>query len=145
MGEEGACDRTDVDERRDRDRGLTIHLSLSLLSLSPPQTGDCTTSRYRGVTKHRRSGRWESHIWVAAKGKQIYLGGYELEEHAASAYDVARIKIKGLAAKTNFGLDKYDKLMPVLEEVSFDDLVTAVRRQSQVSMKPGHHTRARAH
>lgn len=95
------------------------------------KTGDCTTSRYRGVTKHRRSGRWESHIWVAAKGKQIYLGGYELEEHAASAYDVARIKIKGLAAKTNFGLDKYDKLMPVLEEVSFDDLVTAVRRQSQ--------------
>ena len=45
----------------------------------------------------------------------------------------------------NFGLDKYDKLMPVLKEVSFDDLVTAVRRQSQVSMKPGHHTRARAH
>ena len=35
MGEEGACDRTDVDERRDRDRGLTIHLSLSLFSLSP--------------------------------------------------------------------------------------------------------------
>ena len=26
------------------------------------RAGECTTSRYRGVTKHRRSGRWESHI-----------------------------------------------------------------------------------
>jgi len=92
---------------------------------------DCTTSRYRGVTKHRRSGRWESHIWVAAKGKQIYLGGYELEEHAASAYDVARLKIKGRAARTNFDMSKYEEILPYLEVVTFDDLVTAVRRQSQ--------------
>lgn len=95
------------------------------------KTDDCTTSRYRGVTKHRRSGRWESHIWVAAKGKQIYLGGYELEEHAASAYDVVRLKIKGRAAKTNFDQIKYDEVMSYLELVPFDDLVTAVRRQSQ--------------
>jgi hypothetical protein len=24
--------------------------------------------RFRGVTKHRRSGRWEAHIWVKASG-----------------------------------------------------------------------------
>jgi len=92
---------------------------------------DCTTSRYRGVTKHRRSGRWESHIWVAEKGKQVYLGGYELEEHAASAYDVAGLKVKGARARTNFSLDKYKELLSYLNQVSFDELVLAVRRQSQ--------------
>lgn len=32
---------------------------------------DCTgrSSRYRGVTKHRRSGRWEAHIWVKDIGR----------------------------------------------------------------------------
>ncbi len=75
--------------------------------------------------------RWEAHIWckdigrqvnTQMKGKltgrpcrlslpylcsrrQVYLGGYEKEEHAAEAYDVAVLKVKGLtvgASKINF-------------------------------------------
>ena len=60
------------------------------------------SSRFRGVTKHRRSGRWEAHIWIKDIGRQVYLGGYENEEHAAEAYDVAAIKCKGRRVKTNF-------------------------------------------
>lgn len=41
------------------------------------------SSKYRGVTKHRRSGRWEAHIWVKELGRQVYLGGYEEEIQAA--------------------------------------------------------------
>jgi len=37
------------------------------------------SSRFRGVTKHRRSGRWEAHIWIKEMGRQVYLGGYEKE------------------------------------------------------------------
>ena len=37
-----------------------------------------TTSRFRGVTHHCRTQRWEAHIWEA--GKQIYLGGFSGEE-----------------------------------------------------------------
>ena len=33
------------------------------------------TSKFKGVTKHRRSGRWEAHVWVREEGKQAYLGG----------------------------------------------------------------------
>lgn len=46
--------------------------------------------------------RWESHIWVKELGRQVYLGGYEHEEHAAEAYDVAALKCKGFRVKTNF-------------------------------------------
>lgn len=65
------------------------------------------TSKFRGVTKHRRSGRWEAHIWIG-KGvnKQIYLGGYEKEEHAAEAYDMAALKTKGFETPTNFSKDR---------------------------------------
>ena len=27
--------------------------------------------------------RWEAHLWVKELGRQVYLGGYEAEEHAA--------------------------------------------------------------
>lgn len=34
------------------------------------------SSQYRGVTRHRRSGRWEAHLWVKALGRQV--GGISL-------------------------------------------------------------------
>eukprot|EP01025_Chloroclados_australasicus_P062227 TRINITY_DN8172_c0_g1_i2.p1 TRINITY_DN8172_c0_g1~~TRINITY_DN8172_c0_g1_i2.p1 ORF type:complete len:621 (-),score=81.37 TRINITY_DN8172_c0_g1_i2:249-2111(-) len=89
------------------------------------------SSRYRGVTKHRRSGRWEAHIWVKSIGRQVYLGGYNVEEHAAEAYDVAAIKCKGPKVKTNFNISKYKDLLEYMDNVSLDELVMAVRRQSQ--------------
>lgn len=46
--------------------------------------------------------RWEAHIWVKELGRQVYLGGYEHQEHAAEAYDVAALKCKGFRVKTNF-------------------------------------------
>ena len=51
--------------------------------------------------------RWEANIWMG-KGlnKQIYLGGFEREELAAEAYDVAALKFKGLNAATNFGAER---------------------------------------
>ena len=71
-------------------------------SAAPAAGPTSRSSKYRGVTKHRRSGRWEAHIWVKDLGRQVYLGGYEHEEHAAEAYDVAALKCKGCRVKTNF-------------------------------------------
>jgi hypothetical protein len=42
--------------------------------------------------QHRRSGRYEAHVWVKATGKQLYLGGFEREEYAAEAFDIASLK-----------------------------------------------------
>ena len=52
-------------------------------------------------------GRWEAHLWVKELGRQVYLGGYENEEHAAEAYDVAALKCKGPRVRTNFPLSRY--------------------------------------
>ncbi|RWV91112.1 hypothetical protein GW17_00046629 [Ensete ventricosum] len=48
------------------------------------------SSQYRGVTFYRRTGRWESHIWLADAsdcGKQVYLGGFDTA-HAAARYAI---------------------------------------------------------
>ena len=88
------------------------------------------SSKFRGVTKHRRSGRYEAHVWVRDTGKQLYLGGYAAEAFAAEAFDIAALKCKGSKAKLNFPLSRYDALRPFLQQVSLDELVMAIRRQS---------------
>lgn len=103
------------------------------LALGP--NGKQRSSQYRGVTKHKRSGRWEAHIWVKETGKQMYLGGYEKEEHAAEAYDVAAMKCKGTKGarkvKLNFPASKYSELDSFMQSVGLEELVMAIRRQSQ--------------
>lgn len=47
-------------------------------------------------------------------GRQVYLGGYEHEEHAAEAYDVAALKCKGFKVKTNFDIDRQGSTMLML-------------------------------
>lgn len=60
--------------------------------------GGTFTSIYRGVTKHRLTGRYEAHYWDAqfkrekvgtggrTRGRQVYLGGYQTELEAAKSY-----------------------------------------------------------
>lgn len=96
-----------------------------------PKKSTKSSSKYRGVTQHARSGRYEAHIWVKEIQKQMYLGGYEHEEHAAEAYDIAALKSKGRTTKTNFSLDKYRELLDCIDRMTLDELVMAVRRQSQ--------------
>jgi AP2-like factor (euAP2 lineage) len=40
-------------------------------------------------------------------GKQLYLGGFDSEEQAALAYDIAAVKCRQLDAVTNYPLENY--------------------------------------
>lgn len=96
------------------------------------------TSIYRGVTRHRWTGRYEAHLWdnscrregQARKGRQVYLGGYDKEEKAARAYDLAALKYWGPTATTNFPISNYGKELEEMKLVTKQEFIASLRRKS---------------
>ncbi|KAA0060433.1 AP2-like ethylene-responsive transcription factor AIL6 [Cucumis melo var. makuwa] len=93
------------------------------------------TSIYRGVTRHRWTGRYEAHLWdnscrregQARKGRQ---GGYDKEEKAARAYDLAALKYWGPTATTNFPVSNYAKELEEMKLVTKQEFIASLRRKS---------------
>ncbi|XP_024975140.1 AP2-like ethylene-responsive transcription factor ANT [Cynara cardunculus var. scolymus] len=96
------------------------------------------TSQYRGVTRHRWTGRYEAHLWdnsckkegQSRKGRQVYLGGYDMEEKAARAYDLAALKYWGPATHINFPLENYEQEVVEMKNMSRQEYVAHLRRRS---------------
>ncbi|KAI4328125.1 hypothetical protein L6164_020507 [Bauhinia variegata] len=96
------------------------------------------TSIYRGVTRHRWTGRYEAHLWdnscrregQARKGRQVYLGGYDKEEKAARSYDLAALKYWGPTATTNFPVSNYTKELEDMKHVTKQEFIASLRRKS---------------
>ncbi|KDD72805.1 hypothetical protein H632_c2875p0, partial [Helicosporidium sp. ATCC 50920] len=100
------------------------------------------TSLYRGVTRHRLTGRFEAHFWDAShkretrgkggrtRGRQVYLGGYTSEVEAARAYDIAALAFLGPQAPINYGLDEYGGAMEDIQGLNCDEVVSLLRRGS---------------
>lgn len=61
-----------------------------------------STSRYKGVQLHQKSGRWRAVIWRKELRRSVHLGYFEEEAEAARAYDVAALKHYGEEAWVNF-------------------------------------------
>jgi AP2 domain len=62
-----------------------------------PQLG--SSSRYKGVTWHRKVGKWQAAIKL--NRRCIYLGVFASEEEAALAYNIAAIEAYGEYAYVN--------------------------------------------
>ncbi|KAK4839931.1 hypothetical protein QYF36_026092 [Acer negundo] len=101
---------------------------------SPPQR----SSIYRGVTRHRWTGRYEAHLWDKncwnesqnKKGRQVYLGAYDDEEAAARAYDLAALKYWGHNTILNFPLSTYEEEVKEMESQSKEEYIGSLRRKS---------------
>ncbi|KAJ0981837.1 hypothetical protein J5N97_010092 [Dioscorea zingiberensis] len=93
------------------------------------------TSQYRGVTRHRWTGRYEAHLWdnsckkegQTRKGRQ---GGYDMEEKAARAYDLAALKYWGPSTHINFPLEIYHEELEEMEIMNRQEYVAHLRRKS---------------
>ncbi|KAF5741010.1 Integrase-type DNA-binding superfamily protein [Tripterygium wilfordii] len=104
------------------------------------QTNTSTTtvkrsSRFRGVSRHRWTGRYEAHLWDKGswnptqrkKGKQ---GAYVEEESAARAYDLAALKYWGPSAFTNFPVSDYEKETEMMKTITKEEYLATLRRRS---------------
>ncbi|KAL0424335.1 UNVERIFIED_CONTAM: Ethylene-responsive transcription factor WRI1 [Sesamum radiatum] len=91
------------------------------------------SSRFRGVSRHRWTGRYEAHLWdkqswnatQKKKGKQ---GADDDEEAAARAYDLAALKYWGTTTSTNFPISDYDKEIKVMETITKEEYLASLRR-----------------
>ncbi|XP_076953346.1 AP2-like ethylene-responsive transcription factor BBM [Bidens hawaiensis] len=96
------------------------------------------TSIYRGVTRHRWTGRYEAHLWdnscrregQVRKGRQVYLGGYDKEDKAARAYDLTALKYWGTTTTTNFPISNYEKEIEDMKNMTRQEYVASLRRKS---------------
>ena len=66
----------------------------------------CWQSCARGSTAAGVAARPPARPPLPSPRRQVYLGGFECEDHAAEAYDIALLKCKGAKGKTNFELSK---------------------------------------
>ncbi|KAM0921877.1 hypothetical protein ACQ4PT_006553 [Festuca glaucescens] len=93
------------------------------------------TSIYRGVTRHRWTGRYEAHLWdnscrregQSRKGRQ---GGYDKEDKAARAYDLAALKYWGTTTTTNFPINTYEKEVDEMKHMTRQEYIAHLRRNS---------------
>ncbi|KAL4577239.1 hypothetical protein LXL04_013344 [Taraxacum kok-saghyz] len=104
-------------------------------SPSPTTTTVKRSSKFRGVSKHRWTGRYEAHLWdklswnvtQKKKGKQ---GAYDEEESAARAYDLAALKYWGSSTFTNFPVSDYEKEITIMQTVTKEEYLASLRRKS---------------
>ncbi|KAF7819679.1 AP2-like ethylene-responsive transcription factor [Senna tora] len=93
------------------------------------------SSRFRGVSRHRWTGRFEAHLWdklswnvtQKKKGKQ---GAYDEEESAARAYDLAALKYWGTSTFTNFPISDYKNEIEIMQTMTKEEYLATLRRKS---------------
>ncbi|MBA0857779.1 hypothetical protein Goshw_017096 [Gossypium schwendimanii] len=118
------------DEQNDDNQGMQQNYHRSNVATTVKRS-----SRFRGVSRHRWTGKYEAHLWdklswnvtQKKKGKQ---GAYDDEEVAARAYDLAALKYWGTSTSTNFPLSYYEKEIEIMQTVTKEEFLASLRRKS---------------
>jgi hypothetical protein len=82
-------------------RRVNLRLATRLQNVyNKSKTGSKTSSKFIGVCREKRSGRWV--VYIKHFGKTIYIGSFDSETDAARAYDRSALKYRGEFARLNF-------------------------------------------
>uniref|UniRef100_A0A803L6Q3 AP2/ERF domain-containing protein n=1 Tax=Chenopodium quinoa TaxID=63459 RepID=A0A803L6Q3_CHEQI len=133
MGTESSCLGMEISRKRGGER--IEHNTKQIVHRKSLDTFGQRTSQYRGVTRHRWTGRYEAHLWdnsckkegQSRKGRQ---GGYDTEEKAARAYDMAALKYWGSSTHINFPLENYQQQLEDMKNMTRQEFVAHLRRKS---------------
>ncbi|CAN4108544.1 unnamed protein product [Withania somnifera] len=93
------------------------------------------SSIYRGVTRHRWTGRYEAHLWDkstwnSSQNKRGRQSAYDSEEAAARTYDLAALKYWGPTTILNFPVETYSKEFEQMQRLSKEEYLASLRRMS---------------
>ncbi|KAK3013108.1 hypothetical protein RJ639_010109 [Escallonia herrerae] len=127
-----------IDSQQDNGRKRPSAGKSTIKEGEPRKTSDTfgqRTSQFRGVTRHRWTGRYEAHLWdnscrkegQTRKGRQ---GGYDKEEKAARAYDLAALKYWGPTTHINFPINNYESEVEEMKKMTRQEFVANLRRKS---------------
>ncbi|THU67674.1 hypothetical protein C4D60_Mb05t27190 [Musa balbisiana] len=123
-------------DNKQKSIGGSLDSQTGAITAAPRRSVDTFGQRssiYRGVTRHRWTGRYEAHLWdnscrregQARKGRQ---GGYDREEKAARAYDLAALKYWGPTTTTNFPINNYEKELEEMQHMTRQEFIASIRR-----------------
>lgn len=82
-------DHINLDKLDNRRSNLRVIPKAAQQQNVPSNAG--SSSKYRGVSWHRKAGKWETHIYVGRK--KHYLGLFSTEEEAAEVARAARARL----------------------------------------------------
>eukprot|EP00891_Asterochloris_glomerata_P006766 jgi/Astpho2/6766/Aster-07212 len=115
-------------------------LSAQARANRPKKAGEFS-STYKGVTKHKDTGKYEAHLWDnkvirtgqldangRRKGKQVYLGSFKCEKLAARVYDIAARVFLGPNTFLNFDAADYEDINKELAGISKHDLAVLLKK-----------------
>ena len=134
--------RTQATKRRGRPPNTRFQPP-AIVSPSAPYhapRGKPRSSRFNGVCRHAKSGRYEAHVWLRESRRQVYLGGHVEEEFAAEAFDIIVLKLARIGdrsrtgsrpLKMNFPESRYADLIGFIDSLTLDELIMEVRRHSE--------------
>ncbi|KAG7985440.1 hypothetical protein I3843_03G025700 [Carya illinoinensis] len=107
------------------------------------QTSTATTvkrsSKFRGVSRHRWTGRFEAHLWDklswnVTQKNESKQGAYDEEESAATAYDLAALKMSTVHIITSLKcfeeISDYDEEIEIMQTVTKEEHLASLRRKS---------------
>ncbi|KAL6493804.1 Ethylene-responsive transcription factor wri1 [Orobanche gracilis] len=125
-------------EKKPNSKRVRAKKNLTVSGHNSATSAKSRSSIYRGVTRHRWTGRYEAHLWDKTtwnsiqnkRGRQIYLGAYDNEEDAARTYDLAALKYWGPDTILNFSPEVYTKELDEMQSLSKEEYLASLRRQS---------------